>query len=53
MMLVNILVGALIVAYAAFVIFSTIKKRRDAKKKGNHGCPFCSGGSCAGCEKKD
>ena len=51
-MIVNIIVGALIVIYAAFVIFGAIKKRRNAKKSGNAGCPFCSGGSCSGCEKK-
>ena len=51
-MIVNIIVGALIAIYAAFVIFGAIKKRRNAKKSGNAGCPFCSGGSCSGCEKK-
>ncbi|MBD5436529.1 MAG: FeoB-associated Cys-rich membrane protein [Treponema sp.] len=50
-MLVNVIVGALILIYATFVIFRTIKKRRNAKKSGNAGCPFCSGGSCSGCEK--
>ncbi len=53
-MIVNIVVIALIAIYAAFVIFGAIKKRRHAKKSGTSaGCPFCSGGSCAGCEKKD
>lgn len=52
-MLVNIIFGALIAAYTAFVIFGAIKKRRNAKKSGNTGCPFCSGGSCASCEEKD
>ena len=51
-MIVNIIVGALIAIYAAFVIFGAIKKRRNAKKSGNAGCPFCNGGSCSGCEKK-
>lgn len=51
-MLVTIVVTTLIALYAAFVIFRAIKKRRDMKKSGNQGCPFCSGGNCAGCGKK-
>ena len=58
-MLVNIIVIALIAVYAAFVIFTAIKKRRDAKKSGKPvGCAGCScaencnGGRCEGYGKK-
>ena len=44
-MLANIIIMALILGYCAFLIYRSVKNKKEGKSSGCAGC----GGSCSGC----